>query len=309
MKKYLIIEIGTNTTKVLCGILQNSHWDIISDELYPSRIGSDIVNKGNISSEAMDRSLQVIEQVVKAFAPNHDFIAHVIATESLRSAANAETFTDKVRKQFGLDVEILIGEEEARLAYLSATSQATQDKVMTAVLDIGGGSTELTIGQAGEMLYAKSLSLGAVKMTDKFIKHDPALDSELQELTVFLENQLSEFKHEHKIKSLIGVGGTITTLAMLHQSEQKALNLPSHETISLVENTPLTLTQISGFVKLLSTLTISEKRILPGMPEGRADIILTGTVILNSVMQYLRTQNLVVSTKGVRHGYLLAHCH
>ena len=308
MRKKLIIEIGTNTIKALCAERDGSIWKAVSEELYPTRIGAGKAQTGKLSSEGMERSLKAIGEIVSKHSDIKGCAIHIIATESLRSADNANEFVNAVRERFGLQLEILSGREEARLAFLAAASEPITSEEKIAVLDIGGGSTELTIGHKNEISSVQSMPLGAVNLTEQFFRNDPPTESEIDSIKEFITNQMKDIGTRISLSELIGVGGTVTTLALLSIKQEKAKYITIKEAISMIDKTHLSREQISGFVSKFSILTNQEKQMLPLMPKGRADIILAGTLILDEFMHALNLQKITVSTKGVRHGYLYSHC-
>ncbi|MFO7660515.1 MAG: hypothetical protein R6V77_06350 [Candidatus Cloacimonadaceae bacterium] len=304
MRKKLIIEIGTNSIKTLFAERDGSLWKKVSEDLYPTRIGAGKTQTGKLSSDGMERSLTAIEEIVSIHKDIGLCDIHVIATESLRSANNADVFTNAVKERLGLQVEILSGSEEARFAFLAAVSEPIKPEVKIAVLDIGGGSTELTIGLRDEIIHQQSYPMGAVKLTEKYIHNDPPSKSEIKAVRTFIENQIKDIGTGVSLSELIGVGGTITALALLSIPQEKAQDIQVDEAISLIDRTQLSREQISDYIIKLSALTNQEKEMLPLMPKGRADIILAGTVILDRMMSHLNMQKITVSTRGVRFGYL-----
>lgn len=304
MNRKLIIEIGTNTIKALCAERDGSVWNIVMEDLYPVRIGAGKAETGKLSTEGMERSLSALAAILHKHSEVGISGIHVIATESLRSAINADAFITSVKNRFGLTIEILSGREEAHYSFLAAVSGIIKTDGMVAVLDIGGGSTELTIAHKNEIVYQQSYPIGAVKLTEKFFQSDSPAESEMNALRTFLSKQMQDLSTTEKITEMIGVGGTITTLALLSIPQEKALLLTIKQAIKLIDGTQLNGDQISGLIKKLKALTISEKESMALMPNGRADIILAGTLILDEFMHALNLQKITVSTRGVRHGYL-----
>lgn len=308
MERKLIIEIGTNTIKTLYAERTGSGWKILSDELYPARIGAGKAQTGKLSADGITRSLAAIGDIVSKHSDLRDSDIHIIATESLRKADNAMEFINSVTELYGLRIEIISGVEEAHFAFLAAASEPLDPEGVIAVLDIGGGSTELLIGKKDEILHQQSYPIGALKLTEHVIQNDPPLESEIGTAREFVADQITDITQAVSLSELIGVGGTVTTLALLTIPQGKALSVSIEEAISMIDRTYLSMDQISALTSKLSELTISEKESLPLMPKGRADIILAGTLIMDEFMQALKLQKITVSTRGVRYGYLYSRC-
>ncbi len=308
MKKQLVIEIGTNTIKMLYAERDGAVWKILSDDLYPTRIGAGKAQTGRLSADGITRSLTAIGDIISKRSDLKVNGIHIIATESLRSADNANEFINAVREQFGLSVDIISGLDEARYAFLAAASEPLDPEGTIAVLDIGGGSTELTIGKKDEIIHQQSYQVGAVKLTEQFMQNNPPWASEIEAAKVFVADQIQDISHAVSLSEMIGVGGSVTTLVLLAIPQEKSLIINIEEAISMIDRTYLSLDQISDFITKLSALTVQERERLPLMPKGRADIILAGTLILDIMMRRLNMQKITVSTRGVRYGYLYSRC-
>lgn len=308
MKKTVIIEIGTNSIKALCAERNASGWKFLSDDLYPTRIGEGKAQTELLSRDGIQRSLRAIDAILHKQTVYPEPEIHIIATESLRSANNADIFINAVKVQSGLQVEILSGSDEAHYSFLAAASEACKTEETIAVLDIGGGSTELIIGRKNEVLHKQSYPIGAVKLTEKFIQNNPPLTSDIVSAKEFITAQIKDIGIGVSMSELRGVGGTVTTLALLSIPQDQVLSLQVEEAIALIDGSELSLEQISYFISKFSALTIKEKEMIPLMPKGRADIILAGTLILDEFMQALNLQKITVSNRGVRFGYLYSRC-
>jgi exopolyphosphatase/guanosine-5'-triphosphate,3'-diphosphate pyrophosphatase len=300
MKKHIVIEIGSNSIKSLMATPQDESWQILSDKIYPARLGEGVSQSGLLSQPAMERNLDTILQIISSIPDINNSELHIIATASLRKVSNAEEFIRQVKDRFSLQVMIISGEEEAGLSYLAATQSGIETEKAYGVLDIGGGSTELALGRGGVVNWQKSLSIGAVTMTEQYIRHDPPADVEVKDMEKFIVKVISEFKPEQNVEQLIGVGGTVTTLARL-----SGYGLPdANRNVTDISAMKLPREEIKRLKQLLSTLTFTQKAASPKMPKGRADIILAGACILDEVMSYLEVNEVTVSVRGVRHGFL-----
>jgi exopolyphosphatase/guanosine-5'-triphosphate,3'-diphosphate pyrophosphatase len=297
MHKQLIIEIGTNSIKCLKADYLNGAWQNLTDSVYPVRIGENLASTGLLDEQAINRNLDCIAALLTDKGIKNTYQIHLIATESLRRAANADEFIKQIKTLHGIEVEILSGAEEAELSYRAATYNRETDEEIVAVIDIGGGSTELTIGHGSKILSKQSLPIGAVKLTEMCFLHDPVTPAEPAKVQILMEAIVKQIRLTLPITELIGVGGTVTTLAAI-SSEQDGKLFPG------LESTILTLETVQKMIDLLMTKTVIEIEKLPNMPSGRADIILAGSLILEKLMRQLGILEISVSVRGVRHGYL-----
>ena len=207
-----------------------------------------------------------------------------IGTKALRIAKNRDVFLRECTK-IGLTPKIISGKEEARLAYLGGTYDTRVNN--TAVIDIGGGSTEVVY------CNPKSFPVGAVTLTEKFMKSDPPTNLEIINMRGYIIKRIQRINNI-KVKTLIGVGGTITTLAAIN-----------NKSFTNIHKTILPQAQIKNIFEKLSTMPIIKRRKIKGLTPKRADIIIAGTLILMEAMKILRTEKVIVSTKGIRHGLLI----
>jgi exopolyphosphatase / guanosine-5'-triphosphate,3'-diphosphate pyrophosphatase len=302
MKKQVIIEIGTNSIKAMSAIRLQESWRILSHEVYPARLGEGLHHFSRLSAPAMQRNLQVLEQIVSEFPDKNNANVHIIATEGLRKAGNADKFTTAVMQRFGLSVKILSGEEEAGYSYLAATCGRIKSNQAICVLDIGGGSTELALGKTAEILQHRSFPMGAVGLAERFITTDPPSGEEVRQMQEFALETLSDFDTTQKTDELVAVGGTVTTLARVSGYGIR----PESPTNADNHGMPLSLKEVQRLVGMFSQMPVSRIKKIPGMPEGRADIILAGAIILEAAMLHLEMQEATVSNRGVRYGYLFS---
>jgi exopolyphosphatase/guanosine-5'-triphosphate,3'-diphosphate pyrophosphatase len=220
----------------------------------------------------------------------------ITGTSAVRDAANQQELVRAVHSRFGLHLQVLSGDEEARLTYLGAVSNK-ELQGQAILMDIGGGSTEFILGQGSEIRQAVSLDIGSVRLTERFIKHDPVTDEEFQNLVSGIRNEFENITclQVSGLQNFIGVAGTITTLAAMQ------LKMTQYQA-DLIDNCLLTVTQIDDLVGQLRIRTVVEKKQLPGLNPKRADVILTGAVILREAMDFFGFEQVLVSDRGLRYG-------
>ena len=223
----------------------------------------------------------------------------VTATNAFRIASNKDELINEIKKKFGLDIFVITGEEEGRLAYLGAVNDYPKEKNIL-VIDIGGGSTELILGKGKEILYDKSYPIGVVSSTEKFLISNPPSEKQL----VNFNNELARIFNDLKTKInkpsiTIAIAGTPTTLACIKQG-LKDYNEEAIEGSYLTDNE---LKNLIEELSLLSSVEIENK--YKSVVNGREDVLLAGTIILKKIMELLNLKEVKVSTKGIRYGAIV----
>lgn len=264
MKK-AIIDIGTNSTRLLIAEKNASGWEKLNAELNFTRIGENIGAEQIIKPEALKRTAEgVREYVQKARKAGCEKII-ITATSAVRDAKNREEVCAYINEACGEKIRVLRGEEEAYLSYRGAVGDNAED---TAVLDIGGGSTEL-VCPSGDILQSRSVAVGAVRL-----KELPELRENLDEV---LRDLLPE---ENKKLKLLAVGGTATTLAAL------SLGMADYDSEKVCRY-PLKISEVDAWLEKLRTMNVEKIKALPGMPAKRADVFVYGVTILSRIMHLL----------------------
>jgi exopolyphosphatase/guanosine-5'-triphosphate,3'-diphosphate pyrophosphatase len=293
------IDIGTNTVLLLIADVDEAgRITPIAGEQRIPRLGKGVDAAKHLAAESMKRVVDVLGEyraIIDRHRPEH---VVVCGTSAVRDASNRDEFAALVKAGSGFDLEVMSGSEEARWTYRGAIS-GVPGVERAAVLDIGGGSTELSLGDARDPLHSISLDIGAVRLTERCLKGDPPTRAELaaarDEIRSHLARTRSFDAREH---TLIAVAGTATTLAILDQE------LPRF-TAEAVTNYRLTRDRVGGLLDRLSPMRVEDIRRLSAVLEGRADVIVAGAMILLEVMDAHRFAHAVVSDRGVRYGIVI----
>jgi len=293
-----VIDIGTNTALLLIARMHPpGHLETLVDMQRAPRLGKGVDEQRLLNPESIHRVIDVLAEY-RAILSRHGVNAVVVAaTSAVRDATNSETFRKAVADETGAELEILTGRQEADLTFRGAISGLTGTQSVT-VIDIGGGSTEIITGSADGIADRISLDIGAVRLTERFLKHDPPTARELSDIESFLREQLAGVKQQNRGTSLVGVAGTATSLAVLD------LGLPVFER-SAVANHVLTIQRLTELSVRLRGLKAVEIRSISEVMAGREDIITAGTLILKSLMEHLGFSSLIVSERGIRYGLAL----
>lgn len=293
------IDIGTNTVLLLVARISDD--GAITPLAYEQRIprlGRGVDARRKLGDDSMRRVVQALRELQSIAAPHCPQVTVVCGTSAVRDSANSDEFGALVRRETGLELEVLTGDEEALWTYRGAISGMRAVHRAT-VVDIGGGSTEITIGDASGVSSKASIDLGSVRLTERILRDDPPTPAQLAEATAWITSEIRNI-HGFPVAGtvLIGVAGTATTLALLDQ------NLRSFR-LESVSNYTLTLDAVTRLASRLSRLSVAAIRQLSDVLEGRADIISAGALILRELMAQLGFAQLTVSERGVRYGLIL----
>jgi exopolyphosphatase/guanosine-5'-triphosphate,3'-diphosphate pyrophosphatase len=295
------IDIGTNTILMLIAdIDDNGIISIVRDEHVIARLGKGVDAKGFIKQETFIRVNDILRQF-KGIANSHG-VQHLVAcgTSAFRDARNSQEFINFIEEQLSIEIRVLSGTEEAKLTYLGAISEYLLDAASGeyAVLDIGGGSTELVIGAGTKITTAVSIDIGCVRLTERILKNSPPDSIEIDNAIKLVQENLQFLPGISPTTTLIGVAGTLTTLASLD------LRLAEFDR-NLINRHILHLDDIERIFKELMPLTIDQIKKQPQIHPERADILLAGIIILREVLKKLNLSHITVSDRGLRYGLLI----
>ncbi len=288
--KLASIDIGTNSMRLLITDYDEQFHD---RKKYTNitRIGKGVDQNGYISEEAIDKNIIALKEFVDMAKKEDCEDIYVMGTSALRDSKNKEEFLSRAKKEAGVSVDIITGENEASLGFYGVASDLEESgKVL--ILDIGGGSTEFILGdKKGGIIFSKSENIGSVRLTEKFVKHDPVLPEELSDMQEYIlnatEQTIGVLKKYH-IKQLIGIGGTATTLSsMVQELEVYDMQKVHHSLIDYAE--------VEAMIEMLKPKTLEERMMIKGLDPKRADVITAGLTILISIMKALDMKEIMVS--------------
>jgi exopolyphosphatase / guanosine-5'-triphosphate,3'-diphosphate pyrophosphatase len=297
MKKFAILDIGTNSIKFFLNSIEDGIATKIIDINNISRLGEGLQKTGKISDEAMKRNIEVLREFVGIAKENDVDEIVAVGTMCLRSAKNSKEFVDSVKDELDLKIEVIDGEEEARLSYLAVLSTIGDTDKNVVVFDTGGGSTEFIFGKGKELLNRKSLNIGAIYPTEKFLISDPVTNAELEQMLAFTKAFFEEHKLDKNADYLIGIGGTVTSMgAVMHQMKKYDPNVIQGSTMSKEE--------VQRQLEMYQSKAIEERKKIIGLQPKRADVILAGAGIVESILEHFSLNKFTLSDSGLRHGLL-----
>ena len=273
-------DMGTNSTRLLVADVADGRVREIERRSTFTRLGRGVDTSGQLSADAIEDVCDAVAGYIEIYRPLDVDRVRAIATSAVRDAENGSMFQAELRERFALDAEILDGAEEARLTYLGAYAErAPAEKTM--VVDIGGGSTELVIGDGPTVGFYASLQAGTVRHTERYVTHDPPEAAELENVAGDVRGLIDGALEGAALAQAnygIGVAGTPTSLAAIDQ------RLEPYD-FDRVHGYRLSLESIQRMLSELSAKPLVERVRTPGLHEGRAPTIVAGVVILIQVMR------------------------
>jgi exopolyphosphatase/guanosine-5'-triphosphate,3'-diphosphate pyrophosphatase len=297
------IDVGSNSIRLLVadvardGDLRGG-LETVARAGESCRLARGLGRSGVIDPQIAERAARIVTEFANRARSLGARTIVLAATAALRSAGNGDEVAKRISAQSGLTVRILTGDEEARLVYRAVVGGlgAITSRSPCVVFDVGGGSTEVVSGFAGESGRWVSLPFGAVSLTEQFLHSDPPDPAEIESLRKHVRGTLM---HEcaympDRAPLLAGVGGTITLLACLDRG------LTSYEP-QLIEGHPMPVDRLNERIAALTRMTQSERRGLPVMGEGRADIVVAGALVVEELVRRFPTSALIASTRGLRY--------
>lgn len=297
------VDIGTNSVRLLVADVDENERLRTSHRMGEiSRLGEGIDRTGLIDEMAAARTLECLERFVQEAEYSGASRIRVAATNALRVARNGAEIAARFSDRIGYPVEVLSGEEEARLVFLAVLSGLAPPHGRSVVVDIGGGSTEIISGVEQDGTRVISLELGCVRLTERYVRSDPPTEAELGAIRSHVREVFTEKLNGFESTALdraVGVGGTVTAFGALD------LGLVKYDP-TRIENHVLTEDRIHLIEKELCSIPVSRRRDLAGVSRGRADIIPAGAVILTEFVSRFPVPGLTVSTRGLRYGLVLS---
>jgi len=299
MPTFAAIDIGSNSVRLKIARLKGSRLEPIHEDREVTRLGESVFKAGFLSPEAMAETIKVLRRFHRAAQRLAADVVRVVATSALRDARNSQAFLEWVRSATGWKVEIISGLEEARLIHLGLTSMGRVGASPVLMIDLGGGSCELTISKEGHIRDTVSLPLGAVRLTNEFLRHDPPRKSELKRLRGFVEREVSRVAGRvvaARVRVVVATSGTAAALAAVANHLQKNSGTRPAGSVSR----PV----MKRIAKLICRLPIEQRRKLEGIGPRRAEIIAAGVQVYEELLELCHLHGFRYSPLGLRDGLL-----
>jgi len=301
-----VIDVGTNSVKLLVADLSDHHITPIKECAIQTRIGNNAFNSKTLQNDGIARTLEAIEFFYQYSRMLGSKDIKIIGTSAIREAANRDEFALKVKEKTSLDIQIISGEEEAELAYIGVVSETSFENAPVLITEVGGGSTQFIVGDKLNLVFKKSYKIGGVRLMNMFHVSDPPSNEEFLKCKNAIENEITSHiypdiqdflkKYGESLK-FIATGGTITIVGKIK------LQMDEYDREKL-DGLEIKFEEICELTEKLWRMTLKERQSIPGLPADRADVIIFGLLIFMGIMSFLKLKSVYLSTRGLRFGVL-----
>jgi exopolyphosphatase/guanosine-5'-triphosphate,3'-diphosphate pyrophosphatase len=292
------LDVGTNSVKLhVAERRPDGSWRAVADRVEITRLGEGRDASGRLGAEPVARTVATIAGLVEEARLHGAEAIAAVGTAGLRTAPNAAELLDVVRARTGVEIEVITGEEEARLAYLAVKAELGLAAGSLAVFDTGGGSSQFTFGAGDRVDEQFSVNVGAARLTEEHCLDGPVSEEALAAALAAAAAGLGRLDRRPAPDAVVGLGGAVTNLAAVKHG------LATYDP-DVVQGTVLDLAEIDRQLELYRTRTADERRAIAGLQPKRAEVILAGACIVRTVLAKLGSDSLTVSDRGLRHGLL-----
>lgn len=295
MPTFAAVDIGSNSVRLKIARLEKHRLKVLHEDREVTRLGESVFQTGILNPEAMERTVKVLRRFHKAMQVFGADVPRVVATSAIRDAHNANAFTHWVTASTGWRVEIISGLEEGRLIHFGVMSNVNVRADRVLLIDLGGGSCELTVSHRGEIESMYSLPLGAVRLTRDFLAQDPPKKNQVQSLRAFIEEEVGRVRESlmaHPVHQILATSGTPAALAAMWAARYRRATATVPREALLKFTTELTI------------LNVQQRRSVEGIGLRRAEIIIAGAWVFSELLVNFRLPNFRYVPFGLRDGIL-----
>ena len=292
-ERYAAIDVGTNSVKLYVGEReQDGSWQTIAERAEVTRLGEGLADGGALGREPIERTAQAIAAM--ADEAREDGAVRIVAagTAGMRMASNSNELIDAVRERAGVEIEVIPGDDEARLAYTAVVAALPEKPASLVVFDTGGGSSQFTF--ADEQF---SVNVGAARFTERFGLDQSVSADVVAEARAAIAAELTRIQERPQPDMVVGMGGAVTNLTAVKQQ------LAEYDA-DAVQGAVLERGEVERQIELYRERTADQRREIAGLQPKRAEVILAGACIVATVLDLLGRDSLTVSARGLRHGLL-----
>jgi exopolyphosphatase / guanosine-5'-triphosphate,3'-diphosphate pyrophosphatase len=302
-RRLAAVDVGTNSVRLLVADVEghdpaDARIHIVDRRMRITRLGQSVNATRRLQPDAVERTVAVLREYRAAMDENGVTAVRGTATSAARDATNRDDFFGPAADALGAELELLSGEEEARLSFLGATAELTDEPAPYLVVDIGGGSTEFVLGTSKpEGLI--SVDIGCVRVTEQFLASDPPAPEELSAAVSVVRDHLADVARElpgiSEAQTLVGLAGTITTVAAVEQG------LPEYDR-ERIHHFRLSKAAAEDVFRTLALEPADVRRHNPGLEAGRVDVIVGGAIVLVSILRAFAFDEVLVSEADILDG-------
>jgi exopolyphosphatase/guanosine-5'-triphosphate,3'-diphosphate pyrophosphatase len=299
MPTFAAIDIGSNSVRLKIAKVVHGRLETLHEDREVTRLGESVFANGALDPHAMAHTLRVLRRFHRATQTHAADKVRVVATRALRDARNTRAFVDWVRTATGWKVGVISGLEEGRLIHLGVLAHARVANARALLIDLGGGSCELTLSIDGHIDDMVSLPIGAVRLTQTFLHHDPPWGIELQQLRTLIQREVSRIKKriiDARVQVNIATSGTPAALSSLYAAKMRGYDESKPQTVPQ--------TAVASLLEKLSKRNLAQRRAMPGIGPRRAEIIIAGAMVFSELMQLCKLRSFRYLPLGLRDGLL-----
>ena len=300
MPRYAAIDIGSNSVRMMAAEVSHGETHILAEDRQVTRLGESVFRDGRISKEALDFLCATLARMSASYSRLDVIGVRAVATSAVRDARNQQEFLQRSSTAVGTNVEVISGPEEARLIHLGVEARWPRPKERTLTIDIGGGSGEFIISQNGQLIDAISKPLGAVRVTEVFLKNDPPQPEELRRLDAYIDEKLGAFVKEHGVEKFDRVLGTSATAAAIISAVNQVPRMKRDE----ADRMRVSASQIRDLYLRLIESDLAARRKMTGIGPKRAEIVIGGTAVFTRSLDMFGQRSLYYCSAGVRDGII-----
>ena len=309
MPTFAAVDIGSNSCRLKIATVQMHRLKTLHEDREVTRLGESVFQTGVISPEAMAATIRALKRFHKAVQLHVADKVRVVATSAMRDARNAEAFTEWVRSTTGWNVEVISGLEEGRLIHLGVVTHEVGARGRCLMIDLGGGSCEVTLSDGGRIKAMASMSLGAVRLTEEFLQTDPPAKEDVARLKQFIDRELRKAEKKvgmPRVGLVIATSGTAAALAEASGHVRKGRSAKSlakkrlERVGELTADTP----DVRRLADRLVKMTNDERAAVPGIGPRRSEIIVGGALVYASLLERMGLKGFRYSSLGLRDGML-----
>jgi exopolyphosphatase / guanosine-5'-triphosphate,3'-diphosphate pyrophosphatase len=298
MPTFAAVDVGSNSVRLKIASLVRGRLETMHEDREVTRLGESVFRSGLLDPKAIAHTVKVLRRFHRAATTHRVDTVRVVATSAMRDTRNASSFLEWVRSSTGWRVEIISGIEEGRLIHLGLVSNTRLNTWPLLLMDLGGGSCELTISVDAQIRSMVSLPLGAVRLTEEFVQNDPPKKKETERLRQFIAEEVGRLERRMRRwrpQMAIATSGTAAALADLAQNfTRKSALRPNYVSTAVMNR----------IVEELSKRTLAQRRLLPGLGPKRAEIIIAGATVYAELAARFQLPGMQYSPLGLRDGLL-----
>ena len=285
---------------MLAADVSHGQTTVLAQDRQVTRLGESVFRTGRISDDAMNLLINALSRMAQIYSRLDIVGVRAVATSAVRDAGNQQEFLERAGEALGTHVEIISGAEEARLIHLGVEARWPRPEERTLIIDVGGGSAELIISYNGELIDAVSKPLGAVRLTEIFLKNDPPLPQDLRDMNSFITEKLHSFYEAHTGEKFDRAIATSASAAAVIC----AVNQIPRDNRDEADRLGASLAQIQKLNAALGASTLAQRRKMIGIGPRRAEIIIGGAAVLGRVLEMFHHNGLYYCAAGVRDGVI-----